>query len=263
MLNSERLDRTFHHILATAALSEDFLARKLGPIHFLKYAYLGDLAYAERHEGEIFSGVEWRFYHFGPWSQPAFDELPDALERADAVIYTVQSRYENDFVRYGLDHHQAERLIRQTEHDLPFPVSNAIAQAVHEHGSDTASLLRAVYLTWPMLSARPGQVLSFRRYIEPTSAAPAETLSEQPVTRISKGERKTLIANARSEMARRLARPSPRIAPDPPPRYDEVFHEGTAFLDKLAGEPPGTVEGELTFDESIWQSDQRRDPDVS
>jgi hypothetical protein len=262
MLNSEGLDQLFQHILATAALSEDYRQRQLGPIHFLKYAYLADLAYAER-KGEAFTGVDWRFYHFGPWSQAAFDELPTALEQAHAIKSTFPSRYEGDFVRYGIDQEQAENLIRRTEHVLPFVISNAVSQAVHEHGSDTADLLRRVYLTRPMLCARPGQMLDLGSATEaPSDEASTDAGQNTRLSKSKKKSRAALIERARTELARRLALPSSRVAPVPAPRYDDVFREGTALLDRLAGEPPDTSEGELTFDESIWLSDQRRDPDV-
>jgi hypothetical protein len=38
----------------------------------------------------------------------------------------------------------------------------------------------------------------------------------------------------RAEIRRRLANGRRRlVSPDPPPRYDDVFFEGTAWLDKL------------------------------
>ena len=264
MVNTEGLHRLFQHILASAALSEDFRGRQLGPIHFLKYAYLADLAFAERNEGETFTALDWRFYHFGPWSEVAFRELPTALEQVEAAKFVTRSRYEGDFARFGLEQEQAQRLIQDTEHDLPFVVSNAIAQSVHEHGSDTADLLRRIYLTWPMLSAKPGQVLDFRPAVAPDTSAPDPT-DVRNTTSFSKSRKKArsaLIKTARSELARRLARPPSRVPPHPLPRYDEVFAEGTRLLDQLAGEPPQSSVGELTFNESIWKSDQRCEPDV-
>lgn len=49
--------------------------------------------------------------------------------------------------------------------------------------------------------------------------------------------RQEVLQAARQEMRRRLAEKPKRVAPDPPPRYDEVFHEGTRWLDGEAGEP--------------------------
>jgi hypothetical protein len=73
------LDRLFQYILATAAESEDFKTRELGPIHLLKYAYLADLAFAERNEGRTYTGTDWGFHHFGPWSSAAFQRIEPSL----------------------------------------------------------------------------------------------------------------------------------------------------------------------------------------
>jgi hypothetical protein len=45
--------------------------------------------------------------------------------------------------------------------------------------------------------------------------------------------------------------------PDPLPRYDEVFFEGTAWLDELAGEQPRSGRVELLFDDTAWKSPVR------
>lgn len=64
----------------------------------------------------------------------------------------------------------------------------------------------------------------------------------EPVAeRLSQGgvrERQEAVARlreaVRERLAARLARPQ---TPVPPPRYDEVFFEGLAWLDELAGKP--------------------------
>ena len=64
--DQRRIDLLLQYALVRAAQEDDWRDRELGPIHLLKYAYLADCAYAERHDGQMFTGVEWRFYHFGP-----------------------------------------------------------------------------------------------------------------------------------------------------------------------------------------------------
>ena len=75
VLDQTRLDRLFQYALAIAAQADDFQQRDLGPIHLLKYAYLGDLAHAQRHEGATFTGAVWQFHNFGPWSGEAFSRI--------------------------------------------------------------------------------------------------------------------------------------------------------------------------------------------
>jgi hypothetical protein len=50
---------------------------------------------------------------------------------------------------------------------------------------------------------------------------------------------------ARMEQRLRELRAAPStVAPDPPPRYDEVFFRGTEWLDQLAAEPDRHEEAE-------------------
>lgn len=263
MLNSERLTKLFQHILATAALNEDFTQRQLGPIHFIKYAYLADLAFAERNSGQSFTGADWRFYHFGPWSEQIFSQIEPALVHLGAERLQIRSPYADDFVRYRLNREEAQHLASDAENALPFTVANAVARAVHEHGSDTADLLRRVYLTGPMLSARPGEHLDLSTVAKPKDVPTTPVVTAPGLSKSQRKARSALVERARVEMAKRFLNRTRGNAPTPPPRYDEVFAEGTALLDKMAGEPPEKSSGELRFDDSIWTSDQRREPGIS
>lgn len=57
-LDQHRVDLLLQYTLVRAAQEDDWRDRELGPIHLLKYVYLADCAYAERHEGQTFTGVE-------------------------------------------------------------------------------------------------------------------------------------------------------------------------------------------------------------
>ena len=260
--DAARLDRLYQYALVVAALSDDFRQRELGPIHLLKYAYLADLAHAERHEGATFSGTDWRFYHFGPWSELAFERTAPAMVAVGADEKTFASRYADDHVRYALDREAAEHVARRLEGELPSEVTRAISSSIRQHGTDTADLLRHVYLTEPMLHAKPNEYLDFRTALRPREVS--EELAEP--TRLSVRERRRraqVIENARLEIQRRLdATSAKRFAPTPAPRYDEVFLEGTARLDNLAGEPVADSRSEVEFDGSVWLSSQRRDSGI-
>ena len=250
-------------IVAVAASSDDFRQRQLGRIHLLKYAYLADVAHAVRNVGNTYSGVEWRFHHFGPWNEEAFEEINPALLSISASESRYKSQYEHDFVRYRLETRDAEDIARKSADDLPLVVFTSISQAVHEHGSDTADLLRHVYLTKPMLAARPGDILDFRTVM--TVARETSPPSETPrLSAKKRRQRAEIIESARAGVMTRLAGMRVRrVEPRPAPRYDIIFAEGTAHLDQLAGDPLTSISGEISFDDSIWHSSQRRDdPDL-
>src|SRR5260370_3431635 len=101
--DQQRPDRLLQYVLVVAAEEDDWRDRELGPIHFLKYAYLGDLAYATRHDGQSFTGAKWQFYHFGPWEAQVHDRIEPALSAMVANKKTLQNaRYDSDFSRVAL-----------------------------------------------------------------------------------------------------------------------------------------------------------------
>lgn len=257
-----RVDRLFQYALAIAALSEDWKQRELGPIHLLKYAYLADVAHAEHHDGSTFTGIEWVFHHFGPWTAEAHKRIESALDQVGAAARTFTSESGADGVRYGLPHDRARQLADDLDRRLPPALRHAVASAVREHGSDTADLLRRVYLTSPMLAAGPDEVLRFTTCRE-REASPPRASGSGSVPKREQRRRAAILEAARQEMQRRLAeKRKKRVAPDPPPRYDEVFHEGTRWLDREAGEPVRPSSGTLQFDDSVWTSSQRREDSV-
>src|SRR5258708_28753150 len=99
--DQHRTDRLLQYVLVVAAQEDDWRDRELGPIHFLKYAYLGDLAYAARHEGEGYTGAEWQFYHFGPWQLQVHERIEPALAAIHADRKSLPNSFDDDFVRFS------------------------------------------------------------------------------------------------------------------------------------------------------------------
>jgi hypothetical protein len=265
VLDQARLDRLFQYALAIAAQADDFGQKALGPIHLLKYAYLADLAHGERNDGATYSGTPWIFHHFGPWSADAFTRIGASLTSVGAQQLSFRSQYADDTVRFKLDVTDAESLARRLERELPREVVYAISRAVQQHGSDTADLLKHVYQTRPMLNAAPGAVLDFRPAAS-QGPAPAAVRTELAPKLSAKDKRlrKSVLQAAREEIQRRVRGGAvAHSVPSPAPRYDEVFFEGTAQLDRAAGAAIEPSTGELQFDGSVWLSSQRRDPAIS
>jgi hypothetical protein len=69
MMKSSKIDLLIQYAILIAGQEDEYFDRQLGPIHLIKYVYLADLAYAEHNYGETFTGIDWQFYKFGPWSQ--------------------------------------------------------------------------------------------------------------------------------------------------------------------------------------------------
>ena len=259
MIDSARVDLLLQYALAVAGQEDDFAHRELGPIHLLKHVYLADLAHADRHRGETFTGVRWRFYHFGPWAAEVYSRLKPVVAAVGAKERRFTSEgSDTEGVRYSLDD---AVLLDRLEDQLPIEVTGAIRRAVHEFGSDTASLLQHVYLTRPMLRAAPGEYLDFvpdTDQIAPVVSATTPSLSPREAR-----DQKAAIRALREKFRQRVLQRSRVSAPPvPAPRYDEVFWQGVRMLDELAGEPVVPGEATMSVAEEVWRSRARREPDI-
>jgi hypothetical protein len=253
-MNPDHIEAAFAYALAVAAQADHPRDRELGPIHLLKYLYLADLAYAKAHGGESFSGVDWRFHKFGPWAVEAFQQIGPAMAHLGAERREFASRYRDDTVRWQLP---ADQLALRGA-GLPLEVERSVAEAVRTFGSDTSALLHHVYRTAPMLRARPGDRLDLRPDLEPVEADDPTPEEPLPEVRLSK----TRVKKMREEVQRRLARKREArrtVVPQPPPRYDEVFAEGAAWLD---GPEPEPRKGKLSFSDEVWTSRARSETEL-
>lgn len=250
-LDPARLESVYQATLALAAEADGWQDRELGPIHLLKYAYLADLAFAEMGDGKTFTGTPWRFYNLGPWCEQAFALIDPAAFAVDANRRSfVGDRGQT--VRYKVEPGRLEELASK----LPPTVLGALRRAVREFGNDTNDLLNHVYTTEPMLKAAPGEPLTFssKPVVETVASPPAEATALSVKARRIRREK---LADLRKEMAQRLATPRRGRIPMPAPRYDEVFEQGRAWLETLAGErvPSGVLEGVIGDD--VWKSASR------
>lgn len=258
-MDPARLDLVLQYALAAAAQEDDPWQRELGRIHLIKYAYLADLAHAARHGGKTYTGVPWRFYHFGPWALEVNERIPGAAESAGAEPLTYSSaKYDGERTRYRL---QDDAAIDRLARVLPGGVASAVRHAVHEFTNDTYALLNHVYLTKPMLRAAPGEYLVFEGE-EPSIEEVGKASAEPEDAKLSWKQRKAKeakVAALRKQVRERLAeRVSKAPAPvSPQPRYDDVFFEGLRWLDELAGSPIEPTEAEAVFSDDIWKSGTR------
>ena len=153
MSNIKAIDTLIQFVLAAAGQEDDARDRELGPIHFIKYLYLADLTYAEQYEGKTYTGIKWRFHHFGPWSYEAYQRIEPALQHIQAISRKIPSEYEDDFVRWSLCDDQ---IFHQLQNEIPLILQHAIQRCVHKFTSITDDLLHFVYNTLPILQAKPG-----------------------------------------------------------------------------------------------------------
>jgi hypothetical protein len=254
LLDVARIDALLQFILAVAGQQDELRDRELGPIHFLKYAYLADLAYADVNNGDTFTGAPWQFYDFGPWSPAVLHRVEPAVAAAEGERKIIRGVRYGDFVRYTL---QDDELLDRLDRKLPSSAASAVRWAMRQFGSDTPSLLRYVYMTRPMLRAAPGEMLSFDiGEKEPEPVLEPAPVSDQDADRAAKQRRKIadqLRKRVRTRLAER-SRAGEGTPANPAPRYDDVFFDGQAWLDQQAGDAVPLTEGELAFSPDIWKS---------
>jgi hypothetical protein len=259
-VDTNKVEQLLRYTIAIAGQG-DFSNRELGPIHLLKYVYLGDLAFAERNGGQTYTGAPWRFYKFGPWAAPVFERIAPVMQAVGAEERRGIGQYEDEAVRWYLDD---AVLADKLADELPLEVASAVRRAVHRFGADTTGLLYHVYTTPPMLHAAPNEPLDFAVAEAPerpeSKAAPRAARS----TKERKQQRATILELRERVQAKLRERAAVRkmVPPEPPPRYDDVFLEGQAWLDALAGAPIEPSEGTVTFSDDIWKSRGRRDPGI-
>jgi hypothetical protein len=237
-VHPERIHKIMRYAVGVASNADDPQRRELGPIHLIKYAYLGDLAYAAAHDGETYTGAPWRFHHFGPWTTEVWKEIEPAMTCPLIRHRSFRGRFQDDVSRWRSEDPELEERL---ERELPFPVARAVRAAVRVFGNDTPSLLHNVYRTPPMLHAAPEEALDFstsgREHDFPRSGAAPEK-AEAPLSKTAQKRRRAAHEDLRRRfqdaLRRRQQARSSMVKPRPP-RYDEVAVKGQEWLDSCTG----------------------------
>jgi len=261
-IDTNKIDLLIQYALLVAGEEDNYLDRQLGPIHVIKYVYLADLSFAKRNEGKSFTGIDWQFYKFGPWSQEVNARIEPALKAINANKTTLPSDYEDEenWIRLSF---RDERLLDRKRQDIPSVITSELKKHIHKYKQDTSSLLNYVYRTKPMLHAAPNEYLNFSLVVEDTPKD-KEAEVEQPLLmdRLSnkkKKEFKEKMAELRKKCQEKFQeREEKLVVPSRNPKYDAVFDEGVKWLDSLAGEPFPTGEFIVMFSDDMWKSEARR-----
>jgi hypothetical protein len=259
-----RVDLLIQYALLVAGENDEWVERQLGPIHLIKYVYLGDLAYARRNQGNTFTGTEWQFYKFGPWSQEINARVQPALLSIGAESNTFESDYEgkDDWVRWSV---RNDDLLNDKECALPPAITTYLRSDIRKFGRDTPSLLDHVYRTAPMLNASPLEYLDFSTIVD-QAAPPSITSAPLRMAALSAKKKKQFSEGIRALQAEQKARASRSerlVNPVKSPRYDRIYQEGIEWLDTLAGERLQPGEKVAQFTDEVWKSQSRKGGDVS
>jgi hypothetical protein len=263
-MDQKKVDLLIQYILAVAAQGwGDFDNKEIGPIHIIKYVYLADLAYAEKNGGKTYTGLVWKFHHFGPWSTELFQRIEPAAKAIGAHKRIITDTPYDDFDRWSCDD---DDFREELEKNLPISIQLPVEYYFKKFQTDTYDLLDHVYSTIPMLNAAPEEKLSFEvaaKAYEQHIQEKEELKKYQPQklsTRARKKRKAALAALREKIQARKDTRKEQEateyVIPTPP-RYDKLYWQGQDWLDSLAGESIKNHEGEITVADNIWKSPDR------
>ncbi|EGQ9965952.1 type II toxin-antitoxin system antitoxin SocA domain-containing protein [Vibrio mimicus] len=252
MHNKTRLFSLIQYALLRAGEEDLYTSRSLGPIHIIKYVYLADLYYAEKH-GVTFTGVEWQFYNFGPWSKTVHLSISPALSEIMANKRCLESLFkDDDSIRWDKTD---KYLLRDKVREIPAEITARLSRDIHHFSNDTNTLLDYVYKTEPMLYASPCKIIEFKQ---------AKRIVDEPlptrVSGLSNKKKKSLKQKIDTLKKKHLnsCRERKLIKPVEFPRYDEVYQCGINWLDDL--EKTEKLEDTIVveFSEDVWQSKTRK-----
>lgn len=258
-----RVDLLVQYALLVAGEQDEPYDRQLGPIHLVKYVYLGDLAYAQRNDGETFTRIQWRFHNFGPWATAVHDRIAPALQVVGADRRAFESDYDekSDWFRWSL---RSDGLLAERERSLPAAITIQLRPAIRKFGKDTPGLLDHVYRTAPMLDAAPGEILDFKLAAKPKPKAELRIANLRMDALPEKSRR--VFAERMSQLQKsasaRVSRKAGLINPVKNARHDDIYQDGVAWLDQLSGERFTTGEKIAEFSSDVWKSATRKGSDV-
>jgi len=256
---NHNIDLIYQYCLLIAGDTEDYCARRLGPIHLLKYLYLADYVYALRNEGKSFTDIEWTFYNFGPWSSLAHQHIQTSMNSMGAMTHQFASDYsDDDFFRFEISD---SGLLKQHEGNLPAVVTRNLKKYIKKFGSDTTELLDYVYSTEPMLEAAPGEILHFAGNTKAHSRQTKEDALKLSIEAGYSNKKKQKISKGIASLKLRLSKHTETkklIDPAPNVEYDDVYLSGLKMLDDF--ETPKFIESKITvkFEHSVWKSNTRK-----
>lgn len=210
------------------ALLEEARAQGVAPLlrtTLVKYLYLLDTYTAEESGGKAVSGIEWTFWHFGPYSAQAAQAMDDLVARRAIFANQIESESgDKEFTLYNLSSRQHAHGLKDL--DIPAGVRLRIHADMKRYGKDLSQLLNYVYFhTAPMEGVQPGQILDFSecRKITPDDVKHVEMPKLRPKA----------IKQTRTKL-RELIQSRKSVQPIEQGPFDETYYSALSILD---GEP--------------------------
>ena len=254
-VHHENLTKIIQFTLLCAGEEEDYADRSLGKIHFIKYVYLADLAYAKKHNGQTYTGIEWQFYKFGPWSQVVNENIEQSLQAINVNKTVLESNFTNeDCFRWS---HSNNDLLTRVSGLLPLEVYMLLKKMVRMFTNNTYDLLDFVYKTPPMLSAKPNELLKFD--VASEKRTPKEKSMYESLSNKKKSKLKEKLLAFKDTLKKKNNDSSTFVNPFSEDKFDSIYFQGLDWLDEIAGNKTPSGEIDLIFNDDVWLSNTRKD----
>jgi hypothetical protein len=120
-----------------------------------------DVYSAEESEGQTISNWEWRFLHFGPYSNAAIKVIDDLVTKRQIKAEEKETKSgDKEFVLYDIAEYQKAKNLREL--GIAGSIQLRIQADIKRYSRDLPGILNHVYFrTEPMASASPGEILDF------------------------------------------------------------------------------------------------------
>ena len=219
-----------HHLIAHVIMKLNDMGVGFGKTKLVKLLYLMDVENYRIRRTTI-SGLEWRFYHYGPY---AF-EIDDILREMEVDIPqdAVRTGQGHKAIVFRLSREHRPRLVEQLPSSRELRIVNTV---IRDWGEvELNPLLNHVYFyTEPMEQAERGDVLDFSAIQRRRSSRVAAQEVAMPPDRLN--DFKSRFQKARAKRIRRPLLPAPR--------FDNVYEAGLARMrsEEAAGVAVGSVD---------------------
>jgi len=227
--------------------------RSLCTTHLIKYLYLADLEYAALNHGETYTGIDWRFLNFGPWSSEAATTIDEVISHEPGIQSHVfkpsGAQQERECYSYT-----DSPTLASVETELPSSITIKLRWHINRNKNHLDTLLQDVYNTQPMLCGKPGNSLDFHVVAQenPSTCQPSPVAIDSPGKKISKlkmdAARKKVAALLEQRKSRKKAIPV----------YDQDFLDGMKWLDSVHEEGVSPGEIQLQIPDEFWDSSFRK-----
>ncbi len=207
-----------------------------------KLIYLADVYYARKNGGEVFTGVQWKFHDFGPYSYLLSETIKKEIPNIQ--VESGESRDQGHaFTLIKLSDYGSQATMQDT--GLGIEVTSLLESKLKKFGSDLNALLEYVYFhTEPMEGATPGDILDFNK-CQTISCKDFQPLGRKGLSKnkIKKGRQLLAALSAKNKAKQSL------LGRYTPPKYDEHYNHVHELFDNTEDASSDHV-ADLTFEKT-------------